>query len=50
MDRAGLDGLESVPSHLEEWLAAGGERRRRPRPTKVVDLQLDLDAPDLSEG
>lgn len=26
---------------LDEWLAAGGERRRWPRPTQTVDLHLD---------
>ncbi len=29
--RATLDGLEVLPSHFDQWLNAGGERRRKPR-------------------
>lgn len=29
--RASLDGLEVLPSHFDQWLNAGGERRRKPR-------------------
>ncbi len=29
--RATLEGLEVLPSHFDQWLNAGGERRRKPR-------------------
>jgi hypothetical protein len=29
--RATLEGLEVLPTHFDQWLNAGGERRRKPR-------------------
>lgn len=51
-DRANLEGLEQEAESLDAWLAAGGERRRRPRgpqwdPTQPLGLDpLGTDAHD----